>query len=45
MGALKADNVLIDGQDLGIGKENGVKLLFDTGTTLMTIPPKWFDKI
>ena len=43
--SLRAETILVDGKDLNLCPGKGCKLLFDTGTSLMTIPPKDFKKI
>lgn len=40
----KADNILIGGEDIGLCK-NGCNLIADTGTSLITVPSKMFDKV
>lgn len=43
--SLLAEKILIDGKDLNLCPEKGCKLVFDTGTSLMTIPPDEFKKV
>ena len=43
--SLKAEKILVGGKDLNLCGKKGCKLLFDTGTSLMTIPPKDMGKV
>ncbi len=42
--AIKADNILLGGKDLGLCPD-GCKIIFDTGTSLITTPSDHLNKI
>jgi len=35
---LKADNILVDGKDIGLCHGEGCRLIMDTGTSIMSAP-------
>lgn len=42
---LKADNILLGDQDLGLCGNSGCKVVADTGTSLLTGPSRPLDKL
>ena len=44
--SLKADNILVGGKDIGLCPDDeGCKVVFDTGTSLITVPSDHLNKI
>lgn len=43
--ALTADNILLGGRDLGLCGADGCRIIFDTGTSLITVPTDHLNKI
>ena len=43
--SIKADNILLDGKDLGFCPDHDCKLIFDTGTSLITTPTTHLNKL
>jgi len=43
--ALKADKILLGGKDLNLCGSDGCRIIFDTGTSLITVPSDHLNKI